>query len=108
VVAMTFTLAAVYAPIGFMSGITGALFKEFALTLAGAVVISGVIALTLSPVMCAHVLTKEELQKPLAHYVDVQFTRLKLFYQKYLHFILDFRKWCDIFRNCFNELRFLS
>lgn len=97
VVAMTFTLAAVYAPIGFMSGITGALFKEFALTLAGAVVISGVIALTLSPVMCAHILTKEELQKPLAHYVDVQFTRLKLFYQKYLHFILDFRKMIVIF-----------
>jgi multidrug efflux pump len=51
VVAMTFTLAAVYAPIGLMGGLTGTLFKEFALTLAGSVVVSGVVALTLSPVM---------------------------------------------------------
>ncbi len=53
VIAMTITLAAVYTPIGFMEGLTGALFKEFAFTLAGAVVISGVIALTLSPMMCS-------------------------------------------------------
>ena len=92
VIAMTLTLAAVYAPIGLMTGITGALFKEFAFTLAGAVIISGVIALTLSPMMCSRVLTKEELQKPLAHYVDLQFTRLKDIYQRYLHFILDFQK----------------
>ena len=51
VIAMTLTLAAVYAPIGLMGGLTGALFREFALTLAGAVVVSGVVALTLSPVM---------------------------------------------------------
>ena len=50
---MTITLAAVYAPIGFVSGLTGALFREFAFTLAGAVVVSGVIALTLSPMMCS-------------------------------------------------------
>src|SRR5690606_13125902 len=56
VVSMTITLAAVYAPIGFLEGLTGALFKEFALTLAGAVVISGVVALTLSPMMCAFLL----------------------------------------------------
>ena len=48
---MTLTLAAVYAPIGFTSGLTGALFREFAFTLAGAVVVSGIIALTLSPMM---------------------------------------------------------
>jgi multidrug efflux pump len=53
VISMTITLAAVYAPIALMGGITGSLFKEFALTLAGAVFISGIVALTLSPVMCA-------------------------------------------------------
>ncbi|MFT0701728.1 efflux RND transporter permease subunit, partial [Citrobacter meridianamericanus] len=51
VIAMTITLAAVYTPIGLMGGLTGALFREFALTLAGAVIVSGVVALTLSPVM---------------------------------------------------------
>ncbi|PCR97204.1 MexW/MexI family multidrug efflux RND transporter permease subunit [Pseudomonas sp. FW215-R2] len=56
VVAMTFTLAAVYAPIGLMGGLTGTLFKEFALTLAGAVVISGIVALTLSPIMSTRLL----------------------------------------------------
>jgi multidrug efflux pump subunit AcrB len=52
VIAMTITLAAVYAPIGFTSGLTGALFREFAFTLAGAVIVSGIVALTLSPMMC--------------------------------------------------------
>ena len=56
VIAMTITLAAVYAPIGFVTGVTGALFREFAFTLAGAVVVSGVIALTLSPMMCSMLL----------------------------------------------------
>ncbi|MEG2797988.1 MAG: efflux RND transporter permease subunit, partial [Pseudomonas sp.] len=51
VIAMTLTLAAVYAPIGLIGGLTGTLFREFALTLAGAVIVSGVVALTLSPVM---------------------------------------------------------
>src|SRR5881628_1684290 len=56
VIAMTVTLAAVYAPIGLQGGLTGALFREFALTLAGAVTISGIVALTLSPMMAAHML----------------------------------------------------
>ncbi|MBE8168635.1 MAG: multidrug efflux RND transporter permease subunit [Shewanella sp.] len=56
VISMTITLGAVYAPIALMGGITGALFKEFALTLAGAVVISGIVALTLSPMMCGKIL----------------------------------------------------
>ncbi|WP_294541163.1 efflux RND transporter permease subunit [uncultured Rhodoblastus sp.] len=56
VIGMTVTLAAVYAPIGFVSGLTGALFKEFAFTLAGAVAVSGFIALTLSPMMCSKLL----------------------------------------------------
>src|SRR6201999_4288213 len=56
VIAMTITLAAVYAPIGLQGGLTGSLFREFAFTLAGAVFISGVVALTLSPVMSATLL----------------------------------------------------
>ena len=57
VIAMTITLAAVYAPIGLQGGLTGSLFREFAFTLAGAVFISGVVALTLSPVMSSKLLT---------------------------------------------------
>ncbi len=53
VISMTLTLAAVYAPIGFLGGVTGALFREFAFTLAGAVIISGIVAVTLSPMMCS-------------------------------------------------------
>lgn len=60
VIAMTLTLAAVYAPIGLMGGLTGALFREFALTLAGAVVVSGVVALTLSPVMSSLLLPAKQ------------------------------------------------
>jgi multidrug efflux pump len=60
VVAMTITLAAVYAPVAFMTGRTGKLFVEFALTLAGAVIVSGFVALTLSPMMCSILLKHEE------------------------------------------------
>jgi multidrug efflux pump len=60
VIAMTLTLAAVYAPIGFMSGTTGRLFTEFAWALAGSVVISGFVALTLSPMMCSRLLKHQE------------------------------------------------
>ena len=59
VIAMTLTLAAVYAPIGFMSGTTGRLFTEFAWALAGAVIVSGFVALTLSPMMCSRMLTHQ-------------------------------------------------
>ncbi|RKF21548.1 transporter [Alginatibacterium sediminis] len=60
VISMTITLIAVYSPIALLGGLTGALFKEFALTLAGAVFVSGFVALTLSPVMCAGILKKNE------------------------------------------------
>src|SRR4030081_1548667 len=60
VISMTITLAAVYAPIGFLGGLTGALFREFAFTLAGSVIVSGVIALTLSPMMCSVLLKSAE------------------------------------------------
>ena len=71
IIAMTITLAAVYAPIAFVSGLTGALFREFALTLAGAVIVSGVIAVTLSPMMCSKLLKAENAQEGrLAHAVS--------------------------------------
>ncbi|WP_439859547.1 multidrug efflux RND transporter permease subunit [Pseudomonas sp. MBLB4136] len=91
VVSMTITLAAVYAPIGFLEGLTGALFKEFALTLAGAVIISGIVALTLSPMMCAKLLRHEENPSGLAHRLDLLFERLKQRYQRALHGTLDTR-----------------
>ena len=91
VVSMTITLAAVYAPIGFLEGLTGALFKEFALTLAGAVVISGIIALTLSPMMCALLLRHGENPSGLAHKLDQIFEGLKVRYQRLLHGTLNTR-----------------
>lgn len=91
VVSMTITLAAVYAPIGFLEGLTGALFKEFALTLAGAVIISGIVALTLSPMMCAKLLRHEENPSGLAHRLDQLFERLKRRYQRALHSTLETR-----------------
>lgn len=77
VIAMTITLAAVYAPIGFMGGLTGALFKEFAFTLASAVIISGIIALTLSPMMCSKVLSKEVSSNKFVNFLDHFFNKLK-------------------------------
>ncbi|MBD9414435.1 multidrug efflux RND transporter permease subunit [Pseudomonas sp. PDM16] len=91
VISMTITLAAVYAPIGFLEGLTGALFKEFALTLAGAVIISGIVALTLSPMMCAKLLRHEENPTGLAHKLDMAFDKLKRRYQKILHGTLNTR-----------------
>lgn len=91
VVSMTITLAAVYAPIGFLEGLTGALFKEFALTLAGAVIISGIVALTLSPMMCAQLLRHDANPSGLAHRLDQMFEGLKVRYQKLLHATLNTR-----------------
>lgn len=70
VVAMTLTLAAVYAPIGFMTGRTGRLFTEFALTLAGAVVVSGFVALTLSPMMCSKLLRHQPHHSPIFNLIE--------------------------------------
>lgn len=91
VITMTITLAAVYAPIGFLQGLTGALFKEFALTLAGAVLISGLVALTLSPMMCSRLLRHEENPSGLAHRLDLLFDTLKGRYQRALHGTLNTR-----------------
>ncbi|MEW6168514.1 MAG: efflux RND transporter permease subunit [Pseudomonadota bacterium] len=93
VIAMTITLVAVYAPIGFLGGITGKLFSEFAFTLAGSVLISGVIALTLTPMMCARILkpTHGEDAEPnkLADWLDQHFERWRNAYKRQLHGALD-------------------
>ena len=77
IIAMTITLAAVYTPIAFQGGLTGALFREFALTLAGAVTISGVVALTLSPVMSACLLRAGGEERGLAGRINRGFDRLR-------------------------------
>ena len=89
VVAMTITLAAVYAPIGFQSGLTGTLFREFAFTLVGAVVISGIVALTLSPMMCSKLLTHDPNKKGFAHFLDVTFDKLRNQYERLLHGLMN-------------------
>jgi multidrug efflux pump len=91
VIAMTITLAAVYAPIGFLGGLTGALFREFAFTLAGAVVISGIIALTLSPMMCSVLLRPNTHEGKFAAAVDRTFGKLTAWYARQLSRSLDFR-----------------
>jgi multidrug efflux pump len=91
IVTMTMTLAAVYAPIGLLGGLTGALFKEFAFTLAGAVIISGIIALTLSPMMCSRMLKKEDSQLKLVQIIEKTMLNLKIRYHRILHHVLDFR-----------------
>jgi multidrug efflux pump len=91
VISMTLTLAAVYAPIGFLGGVTGALFREFAFTLAGAVIISGIIAVTLSPMMCSLLLTPEMSQGRFARVIDRGFSRLAEWYGRKLERSLDYR-----------------
>lgn len=90
-VSMTITLAAVYAPIGFLSGLTGVLFKEFAFTLAMAVIMSGVVALVLSPVMSAY-LVRERSERPrLAVFIESNFQRLRERYARLLDATLEHR-----------------
>jgi multidrug efflux pump len=91
VISMTLTLAAVYAPIGFLGGVTGALFREFAFTLAGAVIISGIVAVTLSPMMCSLLLTREMSQGRFARVIDRGFSRLAEWYGRKLERSLDYR-----------------
>ncbi|MDH5831085.1 efflux RND transporter permease subunit [Luteimonas sp. M1R5S18] len=91
VVAMTTTLVAVYLPIGFQGGLTGVLFTEFAFTLAGAVLLSGVIALTLSPMMSAKILKPhaEGSKGRLEAWLDARFDKLRHGYQRRLHGALE-------------------
>ncbi|HYG69017.1 MAG TPA: efflux RND transporter permease subunit, partial [Anaeromyxobacteraceae bacterium] len=90
VIAMTITLAAVYAPIAFQGGLTGSLFREFALTLAGAVTVSGVVALTLSPMMSAALLRRGE-QGAFARRIDRAFDRVREAYARRLETTLASR-----------------
>ncbi|MHB8425343.1 MAG: efflux RND transporter permease subunit [Gammaproteobacteria bacterium] len=91
VIAMTITLAAVYAPIGFIGGLTGSLFREFAFTLAGSVILSGVIALTLSPMMCSKFLQPMTGEGRLEKWLNHQFERLRTRYARLLHQSLNWR-----------------
>ena len=91
IVAMTVTLAAVYAPIGFQGGLTGALFREFAFTLSGAVIISGVVALTLSPMMSSKMLKPGIEEHGLAKKSADYFKRLRTAYGRWLDVTLNAR-----------------
>lgn len=90
-IAMTLTLATVYAPIGLQGGLTGTLFREFAFTLAGAVIISGVVALTLSPMMSSLLLSDTAHEAPLAQRINRGFETLKTRYLRLLDAILEVR-----------------
>lgn len=92
IIAISVVLIAVYVPIGFMGGLTGALFTEFAYTLAGAVGVSAVIALTLSPMMCSRILKAADHGGPsrFEAFVNRQFERLRRGYGRMLHGALDY------------------
>jgi multidrug efflux pump len=94
IVAMTLVLVAVYVPIGFQGGLTGALFTEFAFTLVGAVTVSGVVALTLSPMMCSRLLRQPDLgrsglQDRLTAFIDRRFDQVRRLYERRLHGSLE-------------------
>src|SRR6185437_6994289 len=84
IIAMTVVLVAAYVPIGFQGGLTGALFTQFAFTLAGAVTISGVIALTLSPMMCSKIFRTDAEENRFTHFLDRQFARVRNAYKRAL------------------------
>jgi multidrug efflux pump len=91
IISMTITLAAVYAPIGIQGGLTGALFREFAFTLAGAVVVSGIVALTLSPMMGSRLLREGATERGFAGIVNRQFERVRQWYSRNLAGTLRYR-----------------
>ncbi len=93
VISMTITLVAVYAPIAFMGGLTGALFKEFALTLAGAVVLSGIIALTLAPMLCSKILQGSHAESKFEKKIETFFHNLAQNYKSLLQQVLGYKKW---------------
>jgi multidrug efflux pump len=94
IIAMTVVLVVVYVPIGFQGGLTGALFTEFAFTLVGAVTVSGVVALTLSPMMCSRLLQQQDqgrrgLQDRLSAFIDRRFDQVRRLYERRLHGSLE-------------------
>ncbi|HYY69767.1 MAG TPA: efflux RND transporter permease subunit, partial [Terriglobales bacterium] len=91
IIAMTITLAAVYAPIGLQGGLTGALFREFAFTLAGAVIVSGVVALTLSPMMGSRLLRAGDAERGLSGWINRRFDSVRRTYTSLLTGTLNYR-----------------
>ncbi|MFT4844020.1 MAG: multidrug efflux pump [Planctomycetota bacterium] len=91
IIAMTVTLAAVYTPIGFQGGLTGALFLEFAITLAAAVLVSGLVAITLSPIMSAWFVSPHGKQPKLTRLVDKVFSKVRNVYTRMLDGALEIR-----------------
>src|SRR5450755_4218826 len=91
IIAMTITLAAVYAPVGIQGGLTGALFREFAFTLAGAVIVSGVVALTLSPMMGSKLLRSGDTEKGFSGMVNRHFDSVRNWYERGLTGTLRYR-----------------
>jgi multidrug efflux pump len=91
IVAMTITLAAVYAPIGIQGGLTGSLFREFAFTLAGAVIVSGIVALTLSPMMGAKLLRAGNADRGFAGWINRRFDSVRNGYARALGATLRYR-----------------
>jgi len=104
IIAMTVTLATVYAPIAFQGGLTGSLFREFALTLAGAVFISGVVALTLSPVMASRLLSHDREEHGLPGRINRDFEKVKNFYGRVLDQTLAHRSTVYIVWVCLSLL----
>ena len=91
IIAMTITLAAVYAPVGIQGGLTGALFREFAFTLSGAVIVSGVVALTLSPMLSAKLLKAGHSERGFAGFVNRRFESVRNVYTRMLTSTLRYR-----------------
>ena len=91
IIAMTITLAAVYAPIGIQGGLTGALFREFAFTLAGAVIVSGIVALTLSPMLGSKLLRAGDTERGFAGFVNRRFENVRNLYVRLLSGTLNYR-----------------
>src|SRR5467141_3170394 len=91
IVAMTITLAAVYTPVGIQGGLTGALFREFAFTLAGAVIVSGVVALTLSPMMSSKLLRSGDSERGFAGWINRRFDLVRRGYTRSLAATLRYR-----------------
>jgi multidrug efflux pump len=91
IIAMTITLAAVYAPVGIQGGLTGALFREFAFTLAGAVLVSGIVALTLSPMMGSKLLRAGDTERGFAGWINRRFESVRSAYGRLLTGTLQYR-----------------
>ncbi|MEO7916230.1 MAG: efflux RND transporter permease subunit [Dokdonella sp.] len=89
IIAMTIVLIAVYVPIGFLGGLTGALFTEFAFTLAGAVTVSAIVALFLSPMLSSRFLKNDHESSRFVQFIDRRFSELHGWYQRRLHGTLD-------------------